>query len=137
MKNKILISVIIPTYNRKDKLIRLIRSIKKSNYPSEKMEIIVVDNSSIDGTSEEIEKLFTTLRKKYYYAKELAKYIAKNKHTHNISNQTGIFSRYKLFFSKPSKIFRHPFLWVGMIFMKTCEFGFGGVGYLIGKFKKI
>ncbi|EHR78586.1 hypothetical protein OCC_05059 [Thermococcus litoralis DSM 5473] len=37
-----LVSVIIPTYKRKDKLRRLLNSLLESDYPKDKMEIIVV-----------------------------------------------------------------------------------------------
>ena len=43
---------------------------------------------------------------------------------------------YKLFFSNPKKLFKNPILGLGMIFMKSCEFGFGGMGYLVGRIKK-
>jgi hypothetical protein len=43
--------------------------------------------------------------------------------------------RYKLFFSQPKKLLHHPILGSGMIFMKTCEFFFGGLGYLRQKIK--
>ncbi|MEM3526219.1 MAG: glycosyltransferase family 2 protein [Candidatus Jordarchaeaceae archaeon] len=62
MKDKPLVSVIIPTYNRKEKLIRLIQSIKRSSYPENKIEIIVVDDASTDGTSEEIRRLFPSIK---------------------------------------------------------------------------
>lgn len=52
------VSVVIPTYNRKDKLIRLIESILQSNYPREKLEIILVDDASTDRTYEEVRKKF-------------------------------------------------------------------------------
>lgn len=52
MGDKLLVSVVIPTYNRKEKLIRLIQSILKSDYPKDKMEIIVVDDASTDRTYE-------------------------------------------------------------------------------------
>jgi GT2 family glycosyltransferase len=58
MNDTPLVSVVIPTYNRKNKLTRLIRSIIRSDYPKEKLDIIVVDDASNDGTSEEIAKLF-------------------------------------------------------------------------------
>ncbi len=57
------VSIIIPTRNRKEKLIRLINSILKSNYPENKMEIIVVDNASTDGTFEYLSKTFKKLIK--------------------------------------------------------------------------
>lgn len=81
-------------------------------------------------------KLTKTLGKKYYYAKQFAKYVAANRGRQtgqNISNQTGPLTRYKLFFSNPGKLFRNPFHGVGMLFMKTCEFGVGAVGLLVAK----
>ena len=73
------------------------------------------------------------MKKKYYYAGEFAKYMRLSEHKERINRQTGILSRYKLFFNKPNKLFRQPLVGLGMLFMKTCEFGFGGIGYLIKK----
>jgi GT2 family glycosyltransferase len=56
MKKQSLVSVVIPTHNRKEKLIRLIQSIQKSRYQN--LEIIVVDDASTDGTYEIIKKTF-------------------------------------------------------------------------------
>ncbi len=53
-----MVSVIIPTYNRKEKLIRLVKSIKRSNYPQNRIEIIIVDDASTDGTPRMVKKLF-------------------------------------------------------------------------------
>lgn len=50
-----LVSVVIPTFNRKNALLGCLRSLSNSSY--NKMEIIVADNASIDGTSEAIQKL--------------------------------------------------------------------------------
>ena len=47
-----LISVVIPTYNRKDKLPACIASVLAQTYPN--LEVIVVDDASTDGT----ERLF-------------------------------------------------------------------------------
>ncbi len=80
-------------------------------------------------------RLGTTLKKKYYYSQKFAEYLAANKATEQVGSQIGILSRYKLFFTKPGKLFRNPVLGVGMLFMKTCEFGFGGVGFLVVKVK--
>lgn len=75
--------------------------------------------------------LWKTMRKKFYYAQKFRKYLSKNHSEGKTGNQTGILRRYWLFFSQPAKLFRNPFLGLGMLFMKTCEFGFGGAGYLI------
>jgi len=51
-----LVSVVIPTHNRKNMLFRLIKSIKKSTYKN--IEIIIVDDNSNDGTYDLIKKYF-------------------------------------------------------------------------------
>lgn len=53
-----LVSIIIPTHNRKDMVIRLLKSVIAGSYKT--IEIIVVDDASTDGTSEEIKKIFST-----------------------------------------------------------------------------
>ena len=79
--------------------------------------------------------LFKTIKKKFYYAGEFANYAGKNRESEQFKKQTGIFSRYKLFFSRPKKLFKNPILGLGMLLMKTCEFFFGGLGYLFKKLK--
>jgi hypothetical protein len=80
--------------------------------------------------------LIKTLKKKYYYATKFNKYLKKTEAVGKAGNQTSILSRYKLFFSQPKKLFHNPFLGIGMLFMKTAEFGFGGAGIIISKFQK-
>lgn len=46
------------------------------------------------------------------------------------NKQSSILEKYKLFFSDPKKLFENPVVGFGMLFMKTCEFGAGGIGYL-------
>jgi GT2 family glycosyltransferase len=48
------ISVIIPTMNRKDDLLECIASIQEIDYPENKIELIIWDNGSIDGTPEAV-----------------------------------------------------------------------------------
>ncbi len=74
-------------------------------------------------------KLWKTLRKKYYYAQHAKAYLAKNKEGSNLSAQKGPIQRYKLFLSKPGKLLKNPVLGTSMLFMKTCEFGAGALGY--------
>lgn len=50
MNNSPLVTVFIPTYNRKDMLVRAIDSVLGQDYQN--IEIYVVDNGSTDGTSE-------------------------------------------------------------------------------------
>lgn len=57
-----IVSVVIPTHNRKEKLIRLIKSLLESDYPKDKLEIIVVDDGSTDGTYDHVKKLFPQVK---------------------------------------------------------------------------
>lgn len=51
------VSIIIPTYNRASRMRATVESLTAQNYPSERFEIILVDNSSTDDTPKEIGKL--------------------------------------------------------------------------------
>jgi len=77
-------------------------------------------------------RLWRTLKKKAYYARQARHYFAKNKVGAKLTAQAGPLQRYKLFFAQPGKLLRDPLLAIGMLFMKTCEFGFGAAGYLFG-----
>ncbi|MCM8770300.1 MAG: glycosyltransferase [Candidatus Omnitrophica bacterium] len=57
-----LVSVVIPTHNRKEKLIRLIDSIIASDYPMEKIEIVVIDDASTDGTYEAVKRGYSNIK---------------------------------------------------------------------------
>lgn len=46
------VSVIIPTYNRKDMLRETLDSLTEQTYPSSNFEVILVDDGSTDGTAE-------------------------------------------------------------------------------------
>ena len=54
------VSVAIPTYNRKEKLRRLIESLKTSTYKD--IEIIVVDDASTDGTEKMIKEEYPDVK---------------------------------------------------------------------------
>lgn len=55
--NQPLVSIVIPTHNRKVMVLRLIKSILASTYKT--IEIIVIDDASTDNTLNAIEKTFT------------------------------------------------------------------------------
>lgn len=75
--------------------------------------------------------LARTLKKKYYYAQKFSRYLRVNAEVAAIKSQTGPPTRYKLFLSRPGKLFKNPVYGAGMLFMKTCEFGCGAIGYLL------
>src|SRR5829696_3704016 len=45
------LSIIIPTYNRKDLLRETLNSLAQQTYPSNHFEVIIVDDGSTDGTA--------------------------------------------------------------------------------------
>lgn len=55
-----LVSVIIPTHNRKRQVLACLESLMDADYPS--FEVIVVDNASEDGTAEAIETSFPSVK---------------------------------------------------------------------------
>ena len=72
-----MISIIIPTFNREDKVLRAIKSIEKQKFKD--YEIIVVDDGSEDKTRERIELLMQkNSRIKYFYIKNSGPGQAKN-----------------------------------------------------------
>jgi glycosyltransferase involved in cell wall biosynthesis len=58
MVSEILISVIIPTYNRNESLQETLASLAQQTYPSEHFEVVVVDDGSTDGTGKIAQKHF-------------------------------------------------------------------------------
>ncbi len=74
--------------------------------------------------------LIKTCKKKFYYAQKLDGYKNKKENTQKFVKQSSVFRRYALYFSFPRKLFNNPLLGFGLLFMKTCEFVVGAVGYL-------
>ncbi|MCB1025827.1 MAG: glycosyltransferase family 2 protein, partial [Acidobacteria bacterium] len=68
-----LASVIIPTYNRADKIARAIESARGQTFPNK--QIIVVDDGSTDNTAEIVAKYPDV---KYFYQKNQKQAAARN-----------------------------------------------------------
>jgi glycosyltransferase involved in cell wall biosynthesis len=78
--------------------------------------------------------LTKTLQKKYYYSKKAGSYLTQSQSIPTAQKRRqGVVGRYHLFLSKPKKLFANPLIGAGMLFMKTCEFAFGGFGILVTK----
>ncbi len=60
LDSKPLVSVVIPTHNRKQKLFRLIEGVRQSDYPN--VEIVVVDDFSTDGTFDAVRLAFPDVK---------------------------------------------------------------------------
>lgn len=76
--------------------------------------------------------LWDTMMKKYYYASKFSAYSEQTESV-NLGKQTSVVARYILFFSRPELMFRHPLHWLGMVVMKTGEFGAGAFGLIFKK----
>jgi MoaA/NifB/PqqE/SkfB family radical SAM enzyme/predicted glycosyltransferase len=61
------ITIVIPTYNRKELLKKTLISLFNQKYPKDKYEVIVVDDGSNDDTEEMIRSLKPTCNFKYFY----------------------------------------------------------------------
>lgn len=79
--------------------------------------------------------LIETIKKKYYYSKKFAAYVAKKQNTDAAHNQFNIFYRYWIFFKHPIKLLSHPLIASSMLFMKTLEFLAGAIGMHQGERK--
>lgn len=55
------VSIVVPTYNRRDLLGALLASIAALDWPADRLELLVVDNSSTDGTPEAVEAFARTV----------------------------------------------------------------------------
>ena len=70
-------SVIIPTYNRKDSLLRTLDSLDKQTYPTNRFEVIVVDDGGSDGTEAVTRQAFS-FPLRYHHQSNQGDAIARN-----------------------------------------------------------
>jgi GT2 family glycosyltransferase len=61
-----LVSAVIPTFNSEIDIERLLKSFESLDWPKEYLEIIVVDNNSVDNTINIIQKYFNSWNKLYH-----------------------------------------------------------------------
>lgn len=81
-------------------------------------------------------RLYGLCKKKYYYGRHMDRYRCTQENKRNYSKQSSVLYRYGLYFSHPVKLFKNPFLGIGLLFMKTCEFGCAWSGLVVRKFIK-
>lgn len=62
-------SIIIPTFNRKESLISVLKSIEAQTFPKDGFEVLVIDDGSSDGTKEAVEafKKSSSLDLNYFF----------------------------------------------------------------------
>lgn len=80
-------------------------------------------------------RFLRTVKKVHYYARNAAAYFAENKESVVLS-PSGPLHRYKLFFSNPRKLFRNPFIGIGMLTLKTTEYAAGALGLIESKLSR-
>lgn len=84
---------------------------------------------------ERINSLFDLLRKKFYYGLKSHRYLSKQKVS--LLGPATIYFLRPVFYKNTDKIITHPILAIGMFIMLTMELFGGGLGYLIGRMKKL
>ncbi len=75
--------------------------------------------------------LLDCCKKKFYYARELNRYFSVEANKVNYKKQSSLTKRFQLFLSNPQKLMKFPIIGLGMLFMKTCEFAAGGLGFSV------
>lgn len=84
---------------------------------------------------ERISSPLALARKKYYYALRTYRYLKKH-HIAVVSSKTIYFLR-PVFYKNWRIIIVHPILMLGMIFLLTVELFAGGLGFLVGRIKRL
>ncbi len=79
-------------------------------------------------------RLYTLCKKKLYYGQHMNRYGSMPENVRNYKKQSSLLRRYGLFFSHPGKLYKNPLIGIGMLIMKTCEFGCGWCGLVSRKF---
>ncbi|MFX1392249.1 MAG: glycosyltransferase family 2 protein [Promethearchaeota archaeon] len=67
-KNYPLISIIFPNWNGKKDTIECINSLRNLEYPKDRLEIIIIDNASNDGSQQIIKQKFDQLKQEGWFA---------------------------------------------------------------------
>lgn len=74
--------------------------------------------------------LWKVMTKKFYYTKNLKQYALKVSNKGYYKKQSNLFARYVLFLKNPLLLFRKPLIGLGMLILKTAEFGAGFFGFI-------
>jgi GT2 family glycosyltransferase len=51
------VSVVVPTFNRRASLVRMLESLVQQTYPADRFEVVVVDDGSTDGSADAVRRL--------------------------------------------------------------------------------
>ncbi|MCX6752980.1 MAG: glycosyltransferase family 2 protein [Candidatus Nomurabacteria bacterium] len=81
------VTIIVPCYNEENTVGNTINSISALNYPKDKLNIIVVDNASKDGTWDVLQNYIDNPQIKIFQETKIGKHNALNKGLENITTQ--------------------------------------------------
>ena len=75
-EEKPVVSVVMPTYNRRNKIVATLESLRRQNYPLKKIEIIVVDDNSSESSEDFLLSrghvlIFNVIRKTLSYRRSI------------------------------------------------------------------
>jgi glycosyltransferase involved in cell wall biosynthesis len=101
-------------------------TIRRLGYKQERIKSIIYHH-------ERIKSPFSVARKKFYYALKSHRYVKKQM-VPLVGPKTIYFLR-PVFYKNWKRLLKHPLLTLGMFFMLSLELIYGGVGFIIGKFK--
>ena len=62
-----LVSIVIPTLNSKEDIVKCLDSIQNLDYSKNKIELIIWDNGSTDGTQGEVSRIFEEMKKEGFF----------------------------------------------------------------------
>ena len=63
----VFVSVVVPTYNRREDVLKCITALGNQTYPADRFEILIVDDGSTDGTQEAVQKKACEIPNLSYY----------------------------------------------------------------------
>lgn len=74
------ISLIIPTYNRVNELIRTLKALEEQTLPKQQFEVIIIDDGSTDNTADSVKEFISSssLNIKYFYQENQKPAAARN-----------------------------------------------------------
>jgi glycosyltransferase involved in cell wall biosynthesis len=74
----IFLSIVIPTYNRRESLLRTLRALENQSYAAARFEVIVISDGSQDGTSEAVADLKMPYRLRFIAQENQGPSVARN-----------------------------------------------------------
>jgi len=78
-------------------------------------------------------RLTRSIKKKLFYTNTAN--LFETTHPATFSYRANVLNRYKLFFKNGKYFLNHPVIYVGLLYMITCEFGVGGMRFLYLKLR--